>query len=191
MNTSLFLNPSTTFIDLPVIPPMSSTSSPPLFTQQQVPPGDILSESFSGGKPRVYQKHETNLSTPISFERLSYELLPKNIFISTLLAWNFTCSHLDPADVQWKAQARQFYVYDMHNYVSVNDIPIKDDDKGLYPNVDLSKRQHFEVHVNLTIYSDKEYFYIYFNRQLFRLSGMEDELPITFTFNSKHKRQFQ
>ncbi|CAF3694983.1 unnamed protein product [Rotaria sp. Silwood1] len=192
MNTSLFLNSSTTFIDLPVIHSISSTSSPPpSFTQQQVPPDDILSESFSGGKPRIYRKHETNLSTTIIFERLTYELLPRNIFISTLLAWNITCSHSDPADVQWKGQAQQFYVYDMHGYASVNDIPMIDDDKGLYPNVDLSKRRHFEINVNLTVYSDQDYFYINFNRQLFRLNRITDELPLTFTFNSKKKRQFQ
>ncbi|CAF4791458.1 unnamed protein product [Rotaria sp. Silwood1] len=44
MNTSLFLEPSTTLIDLPVIPAMSSIPSSPLFTQQQVPSDDILSE---------------------------------------------------------------------------------------------------------------------------------------------------
>ncbi|CAF1649419.1 unnamed protein product, partial [Rotaria sp. Silwood1] len=81
MNTSLFLEPSTTLIDLPVIPAMSSIPSSPLFTQQQVSSDDILSESFSGGKPRIYQKYETNLSTTIIFQRLTYELLPTNIFI--------------------------------------------------------------------------------------------------------------
>ncbi|CAF3823431.1 unnamed protein product [Rotaria sp. Silwood1] len=81
MNTSLFLEPSTTLIDLPVIRAMSSIPSSPLFTQQQVPSDDILSESFSGGKPRIYQKYETNLSTTIIFQRLTYELLPTNIFI--------------------------------------------------------------------------------------------------------------
>jgi hypothetical protein len=39
---------------LPVILPLSSTRPPPSFTQQHVPPTDILPEFFSGGKPRVH-----------------------------------------------------------------------------------------------------------------------------------------
>jgi len=191
MNTSLFLDPLTTFIDLPVTLPLSSTPSPPSFTQRQVPPADILPESFSGGKPRVYQKHETDLSTTITFERTTYELLPSNTFMSTLLAWNFTCSHLNPADVQWTAQARQIYVYDMYDYASIDEIPMKDDDKGLYPNVDLSTRRHFELDADLTLYSDQDYFYINFKRQLFKPNGTADKSPVTFTFNNKHERKFQ
>jgi hypothetical protein len=191
MNTSLFLNPSATFIDLPVMLPLLSTSSPPPFTQRQVPPVDILSDSFSGGKPRVYRKHETDLSTTIIFERTTYELLPSNTFTSTLLAWNFTCSHLNPADVQWTAQARQIYVYDMYGYASIDEIPMKDDDNGLHPNVDLSARRHFELVTDLTLYSDQDYFYINFKRQIFKPSRTADEYPVTFTFNSKHKREFQ
>jgi hypothetical protein len=191
MNTSLFLNPSATFIDLPVILPLASTPSSPPFTQQKVPLTDILSESFSGSKPRVYQKHETHLSTTITFERMTYELLSSNMFMSTLLAWNFTCSHLDPVDVQWIAQARQVYVYDMHGYTSIDDVPMNDDGKGFYPNVDLSTRRHFELDTDLTLHSDQDYFYISFKRQLFRPNGTVDESPMIFTFNGKHKRQFQ
>jgi hypothetical protein len=192
MNTSLFLNnPSATFIDLPVILPLSSTPSPPPFTQRQVPPADMLSEAFSGGKPRVYQKQETALSTTVTFERTTYELLPSNIFMSTLLAWNFTCSHLNPADVRWTAQARQIYVYDMYGYTSIDQIPMKDDGKGLYPNVDLSTRQHFKLDADLTLYSDQDYFYLNFTRQIFQPNGTADEPSITFTFNNKHKRTFQ
>ncbi|CAF1393462.1 unnamed protein product [Adineta steineri] len=47
MNTSLFLNSSATFIDLPVILPLSSISPPPSFTQQQVSSTDIFPELFS------------------------------------------------------------------------------------------------------------------------------------------------
>jgi hypothetical protein len=191
MNTSLFLNSSATFIDLPVILPLSSTPSPPSFTQRQVPSADILPESFSGGKPRVYQKHETDLSTTITFERLTYELLPSNTFMSTLLAWNFTCSHLNPADVRWTAQARQIYVYDMYGYASIDEIPMKDGDKRLYPNVDLSTRRHFELDADLTLYSDQDYFYLNFKRQLFRPNGTADETPMNFTFNSKYQRKLQ
>ncbi len=191
MNTSLFLNPSATFIDLPVILPLSSTASPPSFTEQQVSLADILSESLSGGKPRVYQKHETDLSTTITFERTTYELLPRNIFMSTLLAWNFTCSHLNPADVRWTVQAQQIYVYDMYGYASIDEIPMKDDGKGLYPNVDLSTRQHFQLDADLILYSDQDYFYLNFKRQLFRPNGTADEPPMIFTFNNKYKRKYQ
>ncbi|CAF4024723.1 unnamed protein product [Adineta steineri] len=108
MNTSLFLNSSATFIDLPVILPLSSTSPSPSFTQQQVSSTDIFPELFSAGKPRIYEKHEANLSTTITFERTNYELLPSNIFMSTLLAWNFSCSHLNPADVRLTALITTF-----------------------------------------------------------------------------------
>jgi hypothetical protein len=188
MNTSLFLNPSVTFIDLPVILRLSSTYSPPSFTQQQVPSDDILPESFSGGKPRVYQKQETDLSTTVTFERTTYELLPNHIFMSTQLAWNFTCSHLNPADVRWSAQARQIFVYDMHGYTSIDQIPMKDD---VYPNVDLSTRQHFQFDTDLILYSDQDYFYLNFKRQLFTPNGTTHEPFITFKFDSEHKRQFQ
>ena len=191
MNTSLFLDPSVTFIDLPVILPLLSIPSPPSFTQQQVPPADILPELFSGGKPRVYQKQETDLSTTVTFERTTYELLPSNIFMSTRLAWNFTCSHLNPADVQWTAQAKQIYVYDMNGYASINQIPIGDDDKELYPNVDLSERKHFELNTDLSLYSNKDFFYLDVKRRFSSSNGSTDEPSITFTFKSQHKRKFQ
>ena len=191
MNTSLYLNPSTTFIDLPVILPLSSTPSPPSFTQQEVPSGDILPESFSGGKPRVYQQETTDRSTTVSFERTTYELLPSYIFMSTLLAWNFTSSHFNPANVRWTAQAKQIYLYDMQGFTSIEQIPIKDDGNGLDPNVDLATKRHFQLNTDLTLYSDQHYFYLQFQRQLFNSNGTADEPPITFTFNSKHKRQFQ
>jgi hypothetical protein len=184
MNTSLFLNPITTFIDLPVILPLSTTtSSPPLFTQLQTPLADILSESFSSVKPRIYQKDETDLSTRIIFERITYELLPSNTFMSTLLTWNFTCSHLNPADVRWTAQARQIYVYDMHRYTLIDQIPMTDDD--------LLKKRHFELKTDLTVHSDEDYFYIHFKRQLFTSNGTTNATPVTFVFNNKYKRYFQ
>ena len=192
MNTSLFLDPLTTFIDLPVILPLSSTAPPPpSFTQRQVPPADIFPELFSGGKPRVYQKQETDLSTTVTFERITHELLPSNIFMSIRLAWNFTCSHLNPADVRWIAQAQQIYVYDMNGYASINQIPMKDDGKGLYPNVDLSTRQHFAFNTDLTLYSDQNYFNLNIKRQFSPSNGSVDEPSITFTFNSQHQRKFQ
>ncbi|CAF3323182.1 unnamed protein product, partial [Rotaria socialis] len=47
MNTSIVLNQSTTLIDLLVVSPILSVSSPSLFIQQQSPSEDILLESFS------------------------------------------------------------------------------------------------------------------------------------------------
>ncbi|CAF3636336.1 unnamed protein product, partial [Rotaria socialis] len=49
MNTSIVLNQSTTLIDLLVVSPILSVSSPSLFIQQQSPSEDILLESFSVG----------------------------------------------------------------------------------------------------------------------------------------------
>lgn len=191
MNTSLFLDPSTTFIGLPVILPLSSIPSPPSFTQQQVQPADILPELFSSSKPRIYQNQETDLFTRVTFERTTYELLPNHIFTSTRLTWNFTCSHLNPADVQWTAQAQQIYVYDMDGYVSIDRIPIEDDDKGLYPDVDLSRRKHFQLNTDLTLYSDQDSFHLDFKRRFSSSNGTADEPPITFAFKNQHKRKFQ
>ena len=193
MNTSLFLNSSATFIDLPIILPLPSTSSPPppLFTQRQVPPTDVLPDSFSSGKPRIYKKQETDLSTTITFQRITYELLPSHIFMSTLLAWNFTCSHLNPADVQWTAQAQQFYVYDMHEYTSIDEIPMDEDSNGLYPNIDLSTKDHFRLDVDLALSSDQDYFNLHFERKLFSPNGTTYDPSVSFTFDSTHKRQFQ
>ena len=191
MNTSLFLNSSATFIDLPVILPLPSVVPPPPFTQRQVPPMDVLPESYSGGRPRVYQKHETDLSTTINFQRITYELLPNHIFMSTLLAWNFTCSHLNPADVQWAAQAQQFYVYDMDEYGSIDEIPMNEDSNELYPDIDLSAKNHFRLDVDLTLSSDQDHFNLHFERKLFSPNGTTHEPSVAFIFDSTHKRQFQ
>jgi hypothetical protein len=192
MNTSLYLNSLTTFIDLPVISTMTSSPppSPPPFTQLQVPATDIFAMPFSGGKPKAYHKYETELATTITFEQITYELLPNGCFMSALLAWNFTCSHLDPADVQWTTHARQVYVFDMHKYTSIDDVPIKDDNEQVYPNVDLSTRRYFELNTELVMYSDQDYFYVNLKRQLLDTNGTIDKSPVTFVFNGKHKRQF-
>ncbi len=190
MNTSVYLNSSATFIDLPVISPMASSSPPPPFTQLQVSPMDILTMPFSGGKPKIYRKYETDLATTITFEQITYELLPDGCFISALLAWNFTCSHLNPADVQWATHARQIYVFDMHGYGSIDDIPMKADDEQVYPNVDLSTRRHFELATELTMYSDQDYFYVNLKRQLWNSNQTTSEPWVTFMFNAKHERQF-
>jgi hypothetical protein len=188
MNTSLYLNSSATFIDLPVIPPM--TSSPPPFTQQQASPMDVLATPFSGGKPKTFRKYETDLATTITFEQVNYELLPDGCFISGFITWNFTCSHLNPAEVRWTGYALQIYVFDMHGYLSIDDIPMKADDKQLYPNVDLSTRRHFELATDLIMYSDQDYFYVDMKRQLSNSNQTKNEPSVTFVFNGKHKRQF-
>ncbi|CAF2895706.1 unnamed protein product [Rotaria sp. Silwood2] len=191
MNTSLYLNSSATFIDLPVISPSSSPEPPPPpFTQRQVSPIDILAMPFSSGKPRTYRKYETAFDTTITFEQLTYELLPNGCFMSALLAWNFTCSHLDPADVRWTTHARQVYVFDMHGYTSIDDIPIKDDDEQVYPNVNLSTRRHFELATELIMHSDQDYFYINLKRQLLNSNRTANDPCIAFVFKGKHKRQF-
>lgn len=190
MNTSLYLNSSTTFIDLPIIP-TTALSSPPIFTQQQVSADDIFPELFSGGKYKDYEIYGTDLDTTISSEQISYELLPNGCFISSLIAWNFTCSHLNPAQVQWKAHARQIYVFDMNGYETIDDIPIKNDIVQLYPDVDLSVRRHFELDTELLLYSDEQNFYLDFKRLFINSNRTENDLPMKFIFNSKHKRQFQ
>jgi hypothetical protein len=191
MNTSLYLDPSATFIELPVIPPLPSTSPPPPFTQLQVPLSDIFPESFSAGKPTVFDKYDTDLATVITYKQISYELLPNGCFVSALLTFNFTCSHLNPADVRWIAYARQVYIFDMHEYSLIDDIPMKNDDDSVYPDVNLLTRRHFELQTNLDLYSNQEYFYIDLKRQMFNHHGTTDETPVTFMFNGKHKRQFQ
>ena len=95
-------------------------SLPPLFTQLQVPFSDISAQIFSISKPTVFHRHDTDLATVITFKQISYELLPNGCFISALLTFNFTCSHLDPADVRWVAHARQVHVFDMHEYSSTS-----------------------------------------------------------------------
>jgi hypothetical protein len=188
MNTSLYLNPSATFIDLPIISTMASP--PPPFTQQQVSPTDILAMPFSGGKPKTYRKYETHVATTITFEQITYELLPNGCFISALLAWNYTCSHLNPAEVRWTTHARQVYVFDMHGYTSIDDIPMKADDEQVYPNVDLSTRRHFELATELIMSSDQDYFYVDLKRQLWNSNQTTSEPFVTFVFDGKHKRQF-
>jgi hypothetical protein len=193
MNTSLYLNSSATFIDLPFISTMTSSSPlppPPPFTQQQVSPMDVLAMPFSGGKPKTYRKYETDLATTITFEQITYDLLPDGCFISALLAWNFTCSHLDPAEVRWTTHARQVYVFDMHQYQSIDDIPMKTDDEQVYPNVDLSTRRHFELVTELNMYSDQDYFSVDLKRQLWNSNQTTSDPCVTFMFNGKHKRQF-
>jgi hypothetical protein len=169
---------------------MTSSSSPPPFTQQQVSPTDVLAMPFSGGKPKTYRKYETDLATSITFEQVTYDLLPDGCFISALLAWNFTCSHLNPADVQWTTHARQVYVFDMHEYASIDDIPMKTDDEQVYPNVDLSTRRYFELATEFIMYSDQDYFYVDLKRQLWNSNQTKNEPCVTFPFNEKHKRQF-
>jgi hypothetical protein len=192
MNTSLYLNPSATFIDLPVISTTESSppSIPPPFTQQQTSPMDVLATPFSGGKPKTYRKLETDLATTITFEQTNYELVPDGCFMSGVIAWNFTCSHLDPAEVRWTSHARQVFVFDMHGYASIDDIPMKADDEQIYPNVDLSTRRHFELATELVMYSDPDYFYVNLKRQLWNSNQTTNEPCATFVFNGKHKRQF-
>ena len=191
MNTTLYLNSSSTFIDLPVIPSVLSPPLPPPFTQQQLSPADTLVTPFSGGKPKTYRKYETDLATTITFKQLTYELLPNGCFISALLVWNFTCSHLNPADVQWTTYARQVYVFDMHGYASVNDIPMQVDDEEVYPNVDLSTRRHFELATELDMHSDEDKFYVYLKRQLFNSNQTTSEpCRVVYVFNGSHTRQF-
>ncbi|CAF4563087.1 unnamed protein product, partial [Rotaria magnacalcarata] len=117
MNTSLFFSSSATFIDLPVLSVLPS-STPPAFTQKQVSPTDTLPEMFSGAKPRVYKPYETNTKTTVNFERISYELLPNNYFMSALQTFNLSCSHQNPSDVHWSGHAQQTYVFDVHGYRS-------------------------------------------------------------------------
>jgi X-Pro dipeptidyl-peptidase C-terminal non-catalytic domain len=192
MNTSLFLRSSATFIDLPVLPRQSSTPSPPpAFTQQQASPSDNIRESFSRGKPRIYRKHETNRSTTVVFERITYELLPNGWFTGTLLTWNFTCSHDDPADVKWIARARQIFVSGLDGYAAIGNVPIKTTDDGLYPDIDLEGRRHFELNTDLTLHSDQDYFYMNFQRSMIKEHGEPSGNPLPFHFSSKHERQFQ
>jgi hypothetical protein len=119
-----------------------------------------------------------------------YELLPDGCFISALLKWNFTCSHLNPADVRWTTHARQVYVFDMHGYASIDDIPMKVDDEQVYPNVDLTVRRHFELATELIMHSDQDYFYVDLKRQLWNSNQTTHEPFVRFVFNGKHKRQF-
>ena len=116
--------------------------------------------------------------------------MPNGCFTSGLIVWNFTCSHLDPAEVKWISHARQVYVFDMHGYTSINDIPMKADDEQIYPNVDLSTRRHFELVAELIMYSDQDYFYIDFKRQLWNSNQTTDDPFLTYKFNGKHKGQF-
>ncbi|CAF1582695.1 unnamed protein product [Didymodactylos carnosus] len=183
MNTSLYLNPSSTFIDLPVIPLLTSTSPPPPFTQLQVSPVDILPVPFSGGTPRTYRKHETDLATTITFEQIIYELLPNGCFMPALLAWNCTGSHLDPGDVRWATHARQVYVFGVNGYASINDVPMQDDDERVYPDVDLSIRRHFELNTELVVVLDQNYFYVNLKRELLNPNGGLSESPVMFVFN--------
>jgi hypothetical protein len=190
MNTSLYLNSSATFIDLPIIPSISTP--PPAFTQQQVSSDDILPELFSGGKSTDYQKiSETDLSTMISFETTTDEILPNGRFTTSFMSWNFTCSHLNPAYVQWKSYARHIYLFDMYGYQSTDDIVIKNTYDKLYLTVDLSIRRSFELYTETIVESDEEYFYINVKRTFYNSNGEEQNPPIRFTFNNKYKRQFQ
>lgn len=192
MNTSLYLNSLATFVDLPIIPSLPSTPSPPLFTQQQISVDDILPDLFSGGKKIETRKYDTPFNRTVTGKQISYDLLPNGRFMSALLIRNFTCSRLNPADVRWTTLARQVYVFDMHEYPSIDDVPMKNDEEApVYPDVDLSTRRHFELTTELTCYSDQDYFYINLKRQLFNRMGTNNETPLTFVFNGKHKRQFQ
>jgi uncharacterized protein len=192
MNTSLYLNPLNTYIDLPAIRSLPSTVPPPLFTQQQTEPDDILPELFSGGTPTVIQKYDTDIERTVTSEQTSYELLTNGVFFSALLARNFTCSRLDAANVRWTARARNVYVFNMHGYSSIDDVPMKNDEgTAIYPDVDLSTRRHFELTTELTCYSDQNYFYVNLKRRLFNGTQINDNDPITFIFNGKHKRKFQ
>ena len=192
MNTSLHLDPSETFIDLPVIPSLPSVPPPPPFTQQQVPADDILPELFSEGMASQLQTYDTDMNRTVSAEQISYELLPNGCFISALLARNFSCSRQNPADVQWTALARQVYVFDMHGYAAIDQVPMKNDgNAAVYPDVDLSIRRHFELMTELTVHSDQEYFYVDMKRQMFNRMDTNNTTPMTFVFKGKHKRQFQ
>ena len=191
MNTSLYLNSSATFIDLPIISSIA-IPSPPAFTEKQVSSDDILPQLYSGGESTGYKKiYETDVSTVISFEETTHELLPNGCFITSFLTWNFTCSHLNPAYVQWNTYARHIYVFDVYGYESIDDILIKSDYDELYLNTDLSIRRSFELYTQSIIESDEEYFYVNLRRTFYNSNGEEHDSPITFTFNNKHKRQFQ
>ena len=174
MNTSLYLNSSNTFIDLPVIPSIPS-HPPPIFTEQQTSPDDILPELFSSSDYKDTEIYETDSNTTISFEQTTYELLPNDCLISAYIQCNFTCSHLNPAHVQWKTFARQIYIFNMDKNQSIDEL-------------DRSFRRHFQLDTELIIYSDQEYFYIDFKR-IFTSSN--ENQPIVFRFNNKHKRKFQ
>lgn len=187
MNTSLYLNSSATFIDLPIIPSTTPPPQPPPFTQQQVSIDDQLPELFSGGRSKDYEIYTTDLNTTISYEQITYELLPNNCFIAALIQWNHTCSYANPSHVEWKAIGQQVYVFDMDRYQSIDDIPID----GLYPNVDLSLRRHFELYTELVVRSDEEYFYTHLKRLFSNSNGTKDDQPVEFIFDNKHKRQFQ
>lgn len=192
MKTSLYLNPSATFIDLPIIPQLPSKPPPPMFTQKQMTDEDILPELFSGGTDLVIKMVDTLFHRTTTAEQISYELLPNGCFISSLLARSFTCSRLEPADVRWVTLARQIYVFDMHGYSSIDDVPIKHNgEAAVYPDVDFSTKRNFELRTELTCYSDKDYFYVNLKRELFNRNGTSNEPPITYVFNGKHKRQFQ
>jgi hypothetical protein len=79
----------------------------------------------------------------------------------------------------------------MHGYSSIDDIPIRNDDESIYPDVDLLTRRHLELQTNLILYSDEDYFYVDLKRQMFNNHRATNETPVTFEFNGKHKRQFQ
>ncbi|CAF4382834.1 unnamed protein product, partial [Rotaria magnacalcarata] len=190
MNTSLFFSSSATFIDLPVLPVLPS-STPPAFTQKQVSPTDTLPEMFSGAKPRVYKTYETNTKTTVNFERISYELLPNNYFMSALQTFNLSCSHQNPSDVHWSGHAQQTYVFDVHGYRSIDDVPIRNGAQELYPNIDLSTRRYFILSTQSDVRSDREYFYVNFKRQLFRSNSSMNKPSEEFIFTAKHKRLFQ
>lgn len=188
MNTSIYLNSSATFIDLPIVSPLSTSVLPPAFTQQQVSTSDILLDVFSGGTSKDYEAHTTDSNTTVSYQSIFYELLPNGCFISGVIEWKFVSSHLDPADVRWIGHGKQVYVFDMNGYSIIDDIPMKDE---LYPDVNLSIRRHFTLNTDFILYSDEENFYLDFNRTFFHTNRTEIDEPIKFIFHNKHKRQFQ
>lgn len=61
---------------------------------------------------------------------MTYELLPSNII----------------------------YVYEMDEYASINQIPLKDDSEELYFNVNFSTRNHSQLNIDWTLYSDQDFF---------------------------------
>ena len=186
MITTLFLNSSSTYLDLPIISPVSSP--PPPFTQVPVLSlSDIISKNLSKSIDYQYEKAETDNVTRVIYRTINGELLSNCCFISALLSWNFTCSHFNPADVKWETHARQVYVFDMQEYTSINDIPLKETNQQMYPDVDLSNRRYFELDTVLILYSNLDYFYVNLTRQFFQ----GNQPPIIFTFNREHKRQFQ
>ena len=192
MKTSLILDPNYTYIELPVVPQLTSMRAPPpKFTEKQIQHEDILPGLFSSGRVQPYTMQQNKTSTTVLFGRSAYELLPNACFISSTVEWNFTCSRTNPADVKWTARAEHTFVFDVQGYATVSDVPLVEDGLTSYPNVNLSQRRYFRLRTESTVYSDEDYFYLQFQREIFASNHTNLKLPASFQFKNRYKRQYQ